>query len=140
MTAAPAIDELMTRLGFFTHFRQGLFKTSASIGEGMVSLSLGRKEIDDDLLGDIEARLLTVNIDVETTILAVQDLTKHVACKELVDGGVLYKVLQEELVSPLCPVERPLQINVACESYVILVIRVSDVGKTAIIGKLVKKL
>lgn len=132
--------EPATRPGFFARLRQGLSKTSASIGEGMASLFLGRKEIDDDLLDDIETRLLTADVGVEATTLIVQNLTKRVARKELADSGALYKALQEELASLLRPVEQPLQVDVAREPYVILVVGVNGVGKTTTIGKLAKKL
>ncbi|HIE0250426.1 TPA: signal recognition particle-docking protein FtsY [Pseudomonas aeruginosa] len=140
LNAAPAVSEPATRPGFFARLRQGLSKTSASIGEGMASLFLGRKEIDDDLLDDIETRLLTADVGVEATTLIVQNLTKRVARKELADSGALYKALQEELASLLRPVEQPLQVDVAREPYVILVVGVNGVGKTTTIGKLAKKL
>ncbi|MBH9410671.1 signal recognition particle-docking protein FtsY [Pseudomonas aeruginosa] len=140
LAAAPAVSAPATRPGFFARLRQGLSKTSASIGEGMASLFLGRKEIDDDLLDDIETRLLTADVGVEATTLIVQNLTKRVARKELADSGALYKALQEELASLLRPVEQPLQVDVAREPYVILVVGVNGVGKTTTIGKLAKKL
>ncbi|HCL3572873.1 TPA: signal recognition particle-docking protein FtsY [Pseudomonas aeruginosa] len=140
LAAAPAVSEPATRPGFFARLRQGLSKTSASIGEGMASLFLGRKEIDDDLLDDIETRLLTADVGVEATTLIVQNLTKRVARKELADSGALYKALQEELASLLRPVEQPLQVDAAREPYVILVVGVNGVGKTTTIGKLAKKL
>ncbi|HFQ5886609.1 TPA: signal recognition particle-docking protein FtsY [Pseudomonas aeruginosa] len=140
LAATPAVSEPATRPGFFARLRQGLSKTSASIGEGMASLFLGRKEIDDDLLDDIETRLLTADVGVEATTLIVQNLTKRVARKELADSGALYKALQEELASLLRPVEQPLQVDVAREPYVILVVGVNGVGKTTTIGKLAKKL
>ncbi|HGM8496109.1 TPA: signal recognition particle-docking protein FtsY [Pseudomonas aeruginosa] len=140
LNAAPAVSEPATRPGFFARLRQGLSKTSASIGEGMASLFLGRKEIDEDLLDDIETRLLTADVGVEATTLIVQNLTKRVARKELADSGALYKALQEELASLLRPVEQPLQVDVAREPYVILVVGVNGVGKTTTIGKLAKKL
>ncbi|HHK2745890.1 TPA: signal recognition particle-docking protein FtsY [Pseudomonas aeruginosa] len=140
LAAAPAVSEPATRPGFFARLRQGLSKTSASIGEGMASLFLGRKEIDDDLLDDIETRLLTADVGVEATTLIVQNLTKRVARKELADSGALYKALQEELASLLRPVEQPLQVDVAREPYVILMVGVNGVGKTTTIGKLAKKL
>ncbi|HGS7992602.1 signal recognition particle-docking protein FtsY [Pseudomonas aeruginosa] len=140
LAAAPAVSEPATRPGFFARLRQGLSKTSASIGEGMASLFLGRKEIDDDLLDDIETRLLTADVGVEATTLIVQNLTKRVARKELADSGALYKALQEELASLLRPVEQSLQVDVAREPYVILVVGVNGVGKTTTIGKLAKKL
>ena len=135
--AAAATQE---KPSFFARLKQGLSKTSASLGEGMASLFLGKKAIDDDLLDDLETRLLTADVGVEATTTIIGNLTKRVARKELADSGALYKALQEELVTLLKPVEQPLVIDTAKQPYVILVVGVNGVGKTTTIGKLAKKL
>jgi fused signal recognition particle receptor len=104
--------------GWFARLKQGLSKTSASLGEGMASLFLGKKAIDDELLEDIETRLLTADVGVEATTAIVQNLTRRVARKELADSGALYKALQEELTALLRPVEQPLQIDTGKQPYV----------------------
>jgi len=136
---APA-PEAPTKLGFFARLRQGLSKTSASIGEGMASLFLGKKAIDDDLLDELETRLLTADVGVEATTAIMQNLTRRVSRKELADSGALYTALQDELVGLLKPVEQPLAIDAGKRPYVILVVGVNGVGKTTTIGKLAKKL
>ncbi|MFJ3261460.1 signal recognition particle-docking protein FtsY [Pseudomonas sp. NPDC086581] len=137
--AKPAAGE-PAKMGFFARLKQGLSKTSASLGEGMASLFLGKKAIDDDLLDEIETRLLTADVGVEATTTIVQNLTKRVARKELADSEALYKALQEELAGLLRPVEQPLTIPTDKQPYVILVVGVNGVGKTTTIGKLAKKL
>lgn len=140
---APVVataPEAPTKLGFFARLRQGLSKTSASIGEGMASLFLGKKAIDDDLLDELETRLLTADVGVEATTAIMQNLTRRVSRKELADSGALYTALQEELVGLLKPVEQPLAIDAGKRPYVILVVGVNGVGKTTTIGKLAKKL
>ncbi|MDN6856946.1 signal recognition particle-docking protein FtsY [Pseudomonas sp. CAN2814] len=137
--AKPAATE-PAKIGFFARLKQGLSKTSASLGEGMASLFLGKKAIDDDLLDEIETRLLTADVGVEATTTIVQNLTKRVARKELADSEALYKALQEELAGLLRPVEQPLTIPRDKQPYVILVVGVNGVGKTTTIGKLAKKL
>ncbi|MBB2496891.1 signal recognition particle-docking protein FtsY [Aquipseudomonas ullengensis] len=126
--------------GWFARLKQGLSKTSASLGEGMASLFLGKKAIDDDLLDDLETRLLTADVGVEATTAIIGNLTKRVARKELADSGALYSALQEELTGLLKPVEQPLVIPAEKQPYVILVVGVNGVGKTTTIGKLAKKL
>ena len=135
--AAAATQE---KPSFFARLKQGLSKTSASLGEGMASLFLGKKVIDDDLLDDLETRLLTADVGVEATTTIIGNLTKRVARKELADSGALYKALQEELGALLKPVEQPLLIAAEKQPYVILVVGVNGVGKTTTIGKLAKKL
>lgn len=137
--AAPAVVE-QAKPGFFARLKQGLSKTSASIGEGMASLFLGKKVIDDDLLDEIETRLLTADVGVEATSAIVQNLTQKVARKQLADADALYKSLQEELAALLRPVEQPLKVQAQNKPYVILVVGVNGAGKTTTIGKLAKKL
>ncbi|MFY0728316.1 signal recognition particle-docking protein FtsY [Pseudomonas sp. NFX15] len=129
-----------TKAGFFARLKQGLSKTSASIGEGMASLFLGKKAIDDELLEDLETRLLTADVGVEATSVIIQRLTQKVARKELADSDALYKSLQAELAAMLKPVEQPLKINSQNKPFVILVVGVNGAGKTTTIGKLAKKL
>ncbi|GLK87081.1 signal recognition particle-docking protein FtsY [Pseudomonas turukhanskensis] len=133
----PSVE---SKAGFFARLKQGLSKTSASLGEGMASLFLGKKAIDDDLLDEIETRLLTADVGVEATTAIIQSLTQKVARKQLVDSGALYKALQEELASLLKPVEQPLVIPAEKKPFVILVVGVNGAGKTTTIGKLAKKL
>lgn len=136
---APVAAE-PAKTGFFARLKQGLSKTSASIGEGMASLFLGKKVIDDDLLDEIETRLLTADVGVEATSTIVQNLTQKVARKQLADADALYKSLQDELAALLRPVEQPLKIEAQNKPYVILVVGVNGAGKTTTIGKLAKKL
>lgn len=146
VVAAPAIIEEpaapteTSKTGFFARLKQGLSKTSASIGEGMASLFLGKKTIDDELLEDIETRLLTADVGVEATAVIIQSLTQKVARKQLTDADALYKSLQAELANMLKPVEEPLVINTQNKPFVILVVGVNGAGKTTTIGKLAKKL
>ena len=142
--AVPAVIEepvapVETKAGFFSRLKQGLSKTSASIGEGMASLFLGKKVIDDELLEDIETRLLTADVGVEATAVIIQSLTQKVARKQLTDADALYKSLQAELAAMLKPVEAPLVIT-PNKPFVILVVGVNGAGKTTTIGKLAKKL
>ena len=139
VSAVATVTE-QAKPGFFARLKQGLSKTSASIGEGMASLFLGKKVIDDDLLDEIETRLLTADVGVEATSAIVQNLTQKVARKQLADADALYKSLQEELAALLRPVEQPLKVQAQNKPYVILVVGVNGAGKTTTIGKLAKKL
>ncbi|WKW33364.1 signal recognition particle-docking protein FtsY [Pseudomonas viridiflava] len=138
--SAPFQEPETGKVGFFARLKQGLSKTSASIGEGMASLFLGKKAIDDDLLEEIETRLLTADVGVEATSVIIQSLTQKVARKQLTDAQALYTSLQGELAAMLKPVEQPLVIKAEHKPFVILVVGVNGAGKTTTIGKLAKKL
>lgn len=128
------------KASWFARLKQGLAKTSSSLGEGMASLFLGKKEIDDDLLDELETRLLTADVGMEATTAIMGNLIRRVARKELADSGALYQALQVEMADLLRPIEQPMQITAEKKPYVILVVGVNGAGKTTTIGKLAARL
>ena len=128
------------KASWFARLKQGLAKTSSSLGEGMASLFLGKKEIDDDLLDELETRLLTADVGMEATTAIMGNLTRRVARKELADSGALYQALQVEMADLLRPIEQPMQITPEKKPYVIIVVGVNGAGKTTTIGKLAARL
>ncbi|MBI1195796.1 MAG: signal recognition particle-docking protein FtsY [Gammaproteobacteria bacterium] len=127
------------RKGFFGRLKDRLQRTRSNLAEGLASLVQGRKQIDDELLEEIETVLLTADIGVEATQTIIKDLTERVARKQLTDGDLLYQALQEDLAGILAPCSRPLVIDPAHKPFVILMVGVNGVGKTTTIGKLAKR-
>ncbi|MCX2830689.1 signal recognition particle-docking protein FtsY [Microbulbifer thermotolerans] len=122
--------------GFFARIRRGLSRTSSQFAEGMGNLFLGAKEIDEELLEELETQLLVADVGVEATGEIVDRLTERVSRRELADGDALYRALQEELGQLLDTVEAPLVVDTSKKPFVILVVGVNGVGKTTTIGKL----
>lgn len=129
-----------TKQGLFKRLRQGLQKTRSNLGEGLANLVLGKKQIDDELLQDIEDQLLLADIGVEACQQIISDLTKRVSRKEINNPESLIASLQTELTSILTDLDTPLAIDSKIKPYVILVVGVNGVGKTTTIGKLAKRL
>jgi fused signal recognition particle receptor len=128
------------KLRWFARLKHGLAKTSSSLGEGMASLFLGKKEIDDELHEELETRLLLADVGMEATTAIMGNLTRRVARKELADSGALYQALQVEMADLLRPIEQPLQVPEGKKPYVILVVGVNGAGKTTTIGKMAARL
>ncbi|WP_219722780.1 signal recognition particle-docking protein FtsY [Halioglobus japonicus] len=124
--------------GFFARLKAGLGRTSDNLSQGLGNLFLGRKEIDADLLEELESQLLMADVGVDATVDIIGRLTQRVSRKELTDPQALHKALKEELLSLLKPCEQPLQIT-GHKPYVILMVGVNGVGKTTTIGKLAKR-
>lgn len=125
---------------FFSRMKTGLAKSRKSFSEGMVNILIGGKEIDDELLEEVETQLLVADIGVDATRTIIQNLTERTERKELIYSNALYKALQEELVSLLAPRVKALHIDENKKPYVILMVGVNGVGKTTTIGKLAKRL
>lgn len=135
-----ASQEKQARGGFFSRIRKGLSKTRSNFTGGLATLFLGDKEIDDELIEDLETQLLMADIGVAATTEIIDRLTERVSRKELSNASSLYKALQEELSGILTPVEKPLVLPPKGEGpFVILVIGVNGVGKTTTIGKLARR-
>ncbi|MCS5709837.1 signal recognition particle-docking protein FtsY [Candidatus Berkiella aquae] len=123
---------------WFSRLKSSLSRTRSSLTEGLASLFLGKKEIDDDLLEQIETQLLTADVGVEATQLIIEKLTKGISRKELNDPQAVYRALQKALTDMLLPCEQPLTMGLI-RPFVILMIGVNGAGKTTTIGKLAKK-
>jgi fused signal recognition particle receptor len=124
--------------GFFTRLKRGLGRTSDNLVSGLGTLFLGRKVIDDDLLEELESRLLVADVGVDATVEIIDHLTQRVSRKELTEPAALQAALKEELLSLLKPCEKPLEIS-GRKPYVILMVGVNGVGKTTTIGKLARR-
>ncbi len=133
---APTDD----KQGWFARLKSGLGKTRHNFTAGLADLVLGKKEIDDDLLEELETQLLMADVGVEATQQIIHNLTEQVSRKELGDSDALYAALKQEL-RKLLGDNRPLQIdNTQHSPYVILMVGINGAGKTTTIGKLAKRL
>lgn len=124
--------------GFFSRLRRGLGRTSENLVQGMGTLFLGRKEIDEDLLEELESRLLLADVGVDATRDIIGHLTERVSRKELTHAEGLQSALRDELLDLLRPCEQQLEVS-AGKPFVILMVGVNGVGKTTTIGKLAKR-
>lgn len=127
--------ETPPKSGFFSKLKQGLSKTRANFSAGVANLFLGKKELNADLLNEIEMLLLTADVGVETTQQIIQSLTQKLARKELNDTEAAFNYLKAEMKKILAPCDVPLTTS-ANKPYVILMIGINGSGKTTTIGKL----
>ena len=117
----------------FGRIRRALSKT----GKGLGRVFLGKKQIDDDLLEELETQLLTADLGFEVTTEVIDALTERVRRNELNDVDALQSALRELLVEILKPCEVPLEIGPR-EPFVLMTVGVNGVGKTTTIGKLAR--
>lgn len=136
---APEKPAAPEKKGWFARIRAGLGKTRANLTGGLADLFLGKKQIDDELLEDLETQLLMADVGIDATTEIIERLTDRVSRKELNEPQALYRALQEELTALLAPVAQPLELPPKGQGpFVILMVGVNGVGKTTTIGKLTK--
>jgi fused signal recognition particle receptor len=124
--------------GFFQQLKEGLFKTHEGLISKIDQLIVGKKEIDEDLLAELEEILITSDIGVKTTQELLDNLAAEVQRKELEDADLLKKNLQEQIFRILSGQEKPINVD-AARPFIIMVIGVNGTGKTTTIGKMAQK-
>jgi len=127
------------REGFVKRLRARLNSGNSWLSYDLANLIPGGK-IDDDVLDELETRLVTADVGVEATERIMEQLRKRLARKELKDVDALMQGLKKSLTEILSAVERPLEISTTARPFVILVVGVNGAGKTTTIGKLAKRL
>lgn len=127
-------------VSLFQRLSHKLSRTRESFVSQMDSLFLGKKEIDADLLDDLEELLITADIGVKTATELLDYARTKVKRKELDDPQALKVFIKEKLRE---------YITQACESaeivmpasgpFIVMVVGVNGVGKTTTIGKIAHK-
>lgn len=127
--------------GLFARLKKSLSKTREQLGSGIGRLLLGKKEIDQELLDELETLLISADLGIDTTQAVLAKLTDGLARKQLADGTMVYEALKEHLEEILTPKHKPWSVATADHSpFVILMVGVNGAGKTTTIGKLAKQL
>ncbi|MCY4472377.1 MAG: signal recognition particle-docking protein FtsY [Kistimonas sp.] len=137
--ASDSPQQSRTGKGFLARMRGGLRRTSASLAGGVAALLVGKKEIDDELLEDLESQLLQADLGVEVTTRVMKAVSQQLSYRELDDADALFRVLKKELKAILAPLDSPLVLNGGEGPCVILVVGVNGVGKTTTIAKMASR-
>ena len=111
---------------------------TGAIGRFFARLLPGR-QIDAELLEELETRLLTADVGIEATERILGELRRQVARRELGNAEALLAALRAAIIALLEPVARPLAIGPAPRPFVVLVVGVNGSGKTTTIGKLARR-
>ena len=128
---APDVPEQ----GFFVRLRDRLSRTRKAFADHLDNLLLGKKEIDESLLDELEEILIASDIGVRTTTALIEKVKERVERKDLIDPGELKLALQSEILGFLKVPSKPVQMS-GNKPHVIMVVGVNGVGKTTTIGKL----
>jgi fused signal recognition particle receptor len=143
LPVAPQVEERYVEpppASLLSRLKLQLKRTRSGLGGILASLPIGEKEINDDLLEEIEAALIMADVGIDTTNNIINRLTHQLERHQLRDGVALTAALKQELLNILKPCNKPLHIPEQDKPFVILVVGVNGAGKTTTIGKLAKRL
>jgi fused signal recognition particle receptor len=126
--------------GLLRGLRDGLARTREVLNADISELITGRKEIDEDLLEELEMLLVAADVGVPATTRIIEDLSYRVKLREVSDPKGLLAAVRRQLAEILHRADVPVRQPAPGKPQVILMIGVNGVGKTTTIGKLTKQL
>ena len=126
-------------------FRRAVAATRDSLSERLDTVFQGLKQIDENLLDELEEALIAADIGVPTTQHILETVRRGVARKQINDLDALKSAIKTELIKILHASEEH---GVASETsvpdnvrpYVMMIVGVNGVGKTTTIGKLAQRI
>jgi fused signal recognition particle receptor len=118
--------------------KSGVQKTRAGLVSALEDAIQGKREIDADLLDELEYTLISADVGARTTEEILDTIRQRVERHQLSDAAALKSVIREHLLEILQSSERP-RAHVSEPPAVILVIGVNGAGKTTTIGKLAQR-
>ncbi len=131
--------------GFFSKEKkesldQGLQKTSESIFSKLSKAVVGKSQVDEEVLDQLEEILITSDVGVDTTIKVIRRIEERVARDKYLNSSELDVILREEIAGLLEENNTQdlldFEIPTDKKPYVLMVVGVNGVGKTTTIGKL----
>jgi fused signal recognition particle receptor len=128
----PVAEE---KRGFFK-LQVGLKKTRGKFLQNLDQVFLGKREIDEQMLGRLEEMLVTADIGVKTAYTLLEGLSERVKRREVDNPEALVVHLKAMIREMLAVVEAPLRVGYGGEPFVVMVVGVNGSGKTTTIAKI----
>lgn len=119
--------------------KAGIQKTRSGLLEKIEDAVSGKKEINADVLEELEYALITADIGARTTSEILERIRQQVDRHLVGDARELKSLIRQHLLEILESTERPLP-KVTDPPAVIMVVGVNGAGKTTSIGKLTRRL
>lgn len=124
---------------FWQRLKSGLSKTRGRLAEGVGDLLLGEREIDADVMEELETALLLTDVGVDATSQIMDALSARVKRRELNDTAALHGALAGLLKERLADLQKPFEVRASRPS-VVFFVGVNGAGKTTTIGKMARRL
>jgi fused signal recognition particle receptor len=130
--SVPTEPDLLDRL------KAGIQKTRSGLVDRLEDVLSGKKEIDADLLEELEYTLITADLGVRTVEDILQRIRQRVDRKMTSDAAEIRTLVREQLSDALRDSETPIRV-VTDPPAVVMIVGVNGSGKTTSIGKLANR-
>jgi fused signal recognition particle receptor len=123
---------------------QGLEKTRTGFFSKLAKIIVGKSQVDDEVLDNLEELLIGSDVGVETTLKIIRQIEERVKRDKFMGTDELNNILREEIAALLKGHEgeqtEEVFIPKVSGPFVVMVVGVNGVGKTTTIGKLANQL
>jgi len=123
----------------FEKIKAAVKRTQENLNEGLQTLVEGKKDIDPEMLEELEAVMVSADIGIVTTTEVINAIREQMSRKVLQDPQQLRGAVKDELRKILRVNSAPPKQVAEGEPFVILIVGVNGVGKTTTIGKLANR-
>jgi fused signal recognition particle receptor len=130
---------LTSKPSLLDRLKAGVQKTRAGLMEKLEDAISGRKEIDAEVLDELEYALITADIGTTTTAEILERIRQRMERHLAGDAGELKQLIRQYLLEILQATEKPV-VRAAEPPTVVMVVGVNGTGKTTSIGKLAHRL
>lgn len=125
--------------GFLLKLKESLTKTKENLVKKVDTLLLGKREINEEFLEELESILISADVGIKATQKLTERVRDKARRKELEQTDLVKDYLKNEILSLLQRQEQPLVIP-ENGTFTIMAVGVNGTGKTTTIAKLAKKL
>jgi fused signal recognition particle receptor len=134
---------------FLDRFKTAIASTRETLSERIESVVGGKREIDAQVLDELEEALIGADIGVQTALEIIDKARQQVNRKQLNDVDELKRLIKSELRAILDSAERnrkrgtvasETEIPLDIRPYMVMIVGVNGVGKTTTIGKLAHRI
>ncbi len=125
--------------GFFSRLKNGLAKTHQTVIRRLDEATLGKREINDEILDKFEEILISSDLGINSVMKFMDEVRFKVKRNELKNPNKLKEVLKDNILETLQKHDKKLVINKNSKPFTILAVGVNGTGKTTTIAKLANK-
>ncbi len=127
--------------GLFGRFKQAVSKTREALTEQIGEIWEGKRELDPELLEDLEMALIGADLGVRTTSEILDSVREGLGRERLQDAAAIKALIARHMLEILEGASNSSESpSAAAAPEVILTVGVNGVGKTTTIGKLAHRL
>jgi len=130
--SVPTEPDLLDRL------KAGIQKTRSGLVDRIEDVLAGKKQIDADLLEELEYTLITADLGVRTVQDILERIRQRVDRKMAGDASEIRGLIREHILELLSASETPIRM-VTTPPAVVMLVGINGAGKTTTVGKLANR-